>query len=255
MEPNEKSEERIQQEMEQTRASLTEKLETLEQKIVGTVENTTTAVNETVVAIKETVQETVATVQDGVKGSVETVKDAFDIPSQVQKNPWTMVGGSVALGFCLGSLFLRATRPPTVVQSIAPVVSNPGNVNYRTQAPVPAPTAATVQQPEKPGMFEEEVNKIKGLALGVLFGTARELIVSNVPPQLGEQIKDVVDNVTRKVGGEPLASSDWAALTQPVEDLDANAETTTAPTQATQQEQPMQGYPMKGGNGHSARRW
>jgi len=57
--------------MEETRASLTEKLGTLEQKVVGTVENATTVVTETVDAIKETVHETVATVQDGVKDSVE----------------------------------------------------------------------------------------------------------------------------------------------------------------------------------------
>jgi len=56
--------------------------------------------------------------------------------------------------------------------------------------------------------WEPEIGKLKGLALGVLFGIAREMLTSSVSGQVGEQLKEVFDSVTRKVGGEPIASAD-----------------------------------------------
>jgi len=205
------SEEMIQQQMEETRASLTEKLETLEQKVVGTVENATSAVTETVDAIKDTVHETVATVQEGVKDSVDTVKDLFDVPAQVERRPWLMVGGSVAVGYCLGTLLWKDSQSrygaaPASRPSWLPEVGNGAGTQPRKESP-PANAA-----PSQPSIWAPEVAKLKGLALGVLFGTARELLVSAMPAHMGEQVKEVVDSVTKKVGGEPLPSSDWAKL-------------------------------------------
>ena len=96
-------------------------------------------------------------------------------------------------------------------------------------------------------MFAPEIAKLKGLALGVLFGTAREMLVSSMPEHLGEQVKSVVDNVTRKAGGEPLPSSDVAQW------CDA-----AAPYTSSQEEsESVSGQePMTAGNGHGAtRRW
>jgi len=201
------SEEPIQLQMQETRASLTEKLETLEQKVVGTVENAATAVNETVDAIKETVHETVATVQGGVKESVDSVKDFMDVPAHVDRHPWLMVGGSVAVGYCLGTL-LTQSRPPAVIpagnSALWPPAPSNGVVSQNRVSPASTPA--------EPSIWASEVAKLKGLALGALFGTARELLVSSMPPQMGEQLKDVVDSVTRKVGGQPLPSSDFAKL-------------------------------------------
>ena len=233
---NEMTEEAIKQEMQETRASLTEKLETLEQKVVGTVENATTAVTETVDAIKETVHDTVATVQDGVKGSVDSVKDLFDVPAHVKRRPWLMVGGSVAVGYCIGTMI-----GPTPQNQLAPAANG--------FMPQPRPTAApTTPATTAPSIWAPEIAKLKGLALGVLFGTARELLVSSMPENMGEQIKDVVDSVTKKVGGDPLPSSDWAKLCE------------TAPPQSEPAPNPEQPTTRKAtnetGNGHPvARRW
>jgi ElaB/YqjD/DUF883 family membrane-anchored ribosome-binding protein len=233
---NEMTEEAIKQEMQETRASLTEKLETLEQKVVGTVENATTAVTETVDTIKETVHDTVQTVQEGVQGGVESVKDLFDVPAHVQRRPWLMVGGSVAVGYCIGTL-LTPSPQNQFVPAANGLMPPP-----RPMAAPPAPATA------EPSIWAAEINKLKGLALGVLFGTARELLVSSMPEHMGEQIKDVVDSVTKKVGGDPLPSSDWAKL----------CETAPPPNEPAQmQEQPAtRKTTTETGNGHSAaRRW
>lgn len=222
------NEEIIQSQMEETRASLTAKLETLEQKVVGTVEGATTTVTETVDAIKETVHDTVATVQEGVKDSVESVKDLFDVPAHVQRRPWLILGGSVAVGYCLGTLLMRSSKSqefsaPALQPSWQPNASNGVGSSHRAQG-IPPPSAP----PEEPSIYASEVAKLKGLALGVLFGTARELLVSSLPPEMGEQLKDVVDSVTKKVGGEPLSSSEWGKLreeTPPQQDHQVSPET------------------------------
>src|SRR5262249_33716854 len=89
-------------------ASLAEKLETLEQQVVGTVQNATSAVSDSVECVKDAVQETVDRAKTSVYDTVEAVKDTFDVTRQVREHPWLMMGGSVALGFASGYLLNRA---------------------------------------------------------------------------------------------------------------------------------------------------
>jgi ElaB/YqjD/DUF883 family membrane-anchored ribosome-binding protein len=242
---HEKSEEQIQLEMAQTRASLTEKLESLEQKVVGTVENATTTVNETVVAIKESVHETVATVQEGVKGGVDSVKELFDVPAQVDKHPWLMVGGSIAVGYCVGTLLLKNSQPAP--QPLPP----PSNGNITMSQLRPSQVTQPPTPPAEPSIWESELNKLKGLALGMLFGTAREMLVSSMPEHMGDQLKELVDNVTRKVGGEPFPSSDWDKLR---EENPPASDTSTTQSSAGAESSASKKSPS--GNGHAAaRRW
>jgi len=234
MEPMDKEEDQLQQQMAETRASLTEKLETLEQKVVGTVEEATTAVAETVDVIKESVQGTVAAVNETVKGtvtsvnetvkeSVETVKDWFDISAHVREHPWAVVGGSVAVGFCLGNVIGKNTRSGAA--SFPGSGSSYRSENYRnggvreetpspafTLTPAPAPASASSTAKSLLSNSQPEIDKLKGLALGVLFGTVREMIASSVSQSVsghvGEQLKEVFDSVTKKMGGEPIPSSE-----------------------------------------------
>jgi len=246
---NDKSEEMIQQQMKETRAALTEKLETLENKVVGTVAEATTAVSDTVEAIRETVNETVTTVNETVKGSVETVKetvhesvetvkDIFDLPAHVDQHPWMMLGGSVAVGYCLGAL----------LGSRSSAGSSATTFTYPERT-VPTPSAPSKPTSE-PSPWAPEINKLKGLALGVLFGTARELLLSSVPEHIADQLKEIVDNVTKKVGGEPMPSSDWDALREPVPAPEGAEQGATTRASESKEKQDV-------GNGHSGakRRW
>jgi ElaB/YqjD/DUF883 family membrane-anchored ribosome-binding protein len=213
------NEEVIRHQMEETRTSLTEKLETLEQKVVDTVQGATSAVSDTVQNVKDSVQETVATVKDTVEGTVcavkesvaggvETVKEYVDIRGYVQEHPWLMTGGAVAVGYTLGCLF--PAREPMNTAELAKASDGPrhhdgprshrnGGHHVRKRAEAAASWL---------GDFAPELQKLKGLALGTLLGSVREMVTQAMPGQLGEQVKQVIDKFTTKLGGQPLASAD-----------------------------------------------
>jgi len=210
----------IREQMEETRTSLTEKVEALEQKVVNKVQETTEAVAETVTTVKESVQE-----------SVETVKHWLDIKGHVQEHPWAMVGGSLAVGFVAGAL---VPEKVSVVEALAPAASpkklhhNGGSVR-RTQQAVPATSWLS--------QFEPELAKLKHLALGAALGTIREMISSNLPPEMGHQVRELIDNVTTKIGGEPLPSSDLANLVKGFTDVMSQGIGQATNTGQPQQEQ------------------
>jgi len=211
------NEQQIQQQMAETRASLAEKLETLEQKVVGTVEGATTAVSETVDVIKDSVQETVTAVNDTVKESVETVKDWVDVKAHVREHPWLMMGGSVAVGYCLGSLIGKAPQSAPYPPPTYPWMHQNNGGAQEERPTVREAPAASAPSALKSALstWAPEVDKLKGLALGVLFGTARELVASSMTGHVGEQVKEIFDSVTKKLGGEPIPSADLPEMLHP----------------------------------------
>lgn len=82
-----KTERDIRHDMERTRASLTENLEMIGEKVQGTVDSATATVEEALDTVSET---------------VEQVKDTLDIRQQVERHPWMAVGSAVFAGFALG---------------------------------------------------------------------------------------------------------------------------------------------------------
>jgi len=215
----------IREQMEETRASLTEKLETLEQQVVTTVQEATSAVAETVESVKEAVNETVTTVKDSVqetvasvKGTVEDtvvgVKETFDLQHQVEQHPWGMMAGSIALGY-LGGYLLSKPRTRVVTANIGtqyPLpVSQPMPSAPLSAAPISA--APTFSPPTSSGpswwtgvsaLFGPEIAKVKGLALGVALGIVRDSITQAAPAQMKAELGNVIDSITAKLGGEPL---------------------------------------------------
>jgi len=240
------NEEVIRHQMEETRTSLTEKLETLEDKLISTVQETTSAVNETVATVKETVHEgveavheTVANVkesiQEGAEAVKETVTDWFDIKSHVEQHPWFMLGGSVVAGFVLGNVIgnmsgRRGTSASFMGHQMAP--GAPSSLSSFASGSSAAPSTSSgngwhrdqnqnQHKEEKPSamkstmsslfsMLEPEIAKLKGLALGAALGTIREMVTKEIPPAMGQQVTEMIDNATRKLGGEPIPSSDFA---------------------------------------------
>jgi ElaB/YqjD/DUF883 family membrane-anchored ribosome-binding protein len=82
--------------MDDTRAALSEKLGTLEQRMVDTVHGAADAVVQTVDNVKAAVHDT-----------VENVKHTFDVRQLVDRHPWAMVGGAIAVGFVASYLLVR----------------------------------------------------------------------------------------------------------------------------------------------------
>jgi len=207
--------------IDQTRADLTEKLETLENQVkdtvqsaLGTVSSARENVQDTIDQVSSSVQETVEQVTSTVQETVEQVKKTFDLDYQIQARPWVLVGGSVATGLLVGALVARGSRG----------LRHGGHAHYQAP-PAPYPPSegraapayeaagsylAPRSEPARPSLFstlfrqfEPELEKVKELAIGYAAGAVRDLIKQSVPT-LGEQIDEMMNDVTTKLGGRPV---------------------------------------------------
>ncbi|HEV3143803.1 MAG TPA: hypothetical protein VGZ47_07975 [Gemmataceae bacterium] len=187
----------IRQQMEETRASLSEKLETLEQQVTGTVQDARNAVTDT----------------------VQCVKDAFDLKLQTQRHPWAVLGGSVVVGVVTVSLLERLApmpRPPKSPREIGPQgwpTMTGGAVAEHPLGEAPKEEQPKAETGEPDWLhslareFEPEIAKLKGLAVGVAMSVVREMLAQSVPEPIQPQLTDVMDDITIKLGGEPIRGS------------------------------------------------
>ena len=166
--------EAMREQMAETRAALTDKIEKLEDKVLGTVETAQASVEQTAEAVKETVQ-----------GTAATIKRTFDLKHQVECNPWLMVGGSVLAGYILG-YFANGQRKRLP--------------NFSETSEVCPPQGA---KNSRAGTFDEEIQMVKGLAIGVAAGLLRDGL-KEAMPSLADELDQVVNSATRKLGGHPI---------------------------------------------------
>jgi len=189
----------MRQEIDCTRSAMTEKLEALENRVMGTVQSA---------------QETVADSIQMAKDTVATVKRTFDIKYQVKQHPWAMVGGCFIVGLALGGLFLRVRRsrqaPNPLAGNETPLAGSPrfvaeqrGNNSFDTVAPPLRPASMSANRPGFFDQFHEEIDQVKGMALGYVLGLVRDSIKEAVP-RLASQIDDVMNSVTTKLGSKPV---------------------------------------------------
>jgi len=220
----------IRQQMADTRSSLTDKIERLEQTVEHKVQSTTSAVTDTVESVKEAVENTVQSVTgtvrdtvDSVKGTVsttvETVKEAFDVRRYFAEYPWAAFGAAVGVGIAGGVLLgggraaeriaeLHSHGEASTARTTGP--SHNGGSRKRSAAPTRAGSfpmksgAAHELAGELASKFGDELGKLKGVALGAMFGLVRDWISRSAPSEVGNKVGEVIDDVTRKLGGEPL---------------------------------------------------
>jgi len=192
----------IREQMAETRSALSEKLEALQDHVVGTVEGTTRSVTETVSAVQEAVQDTVGTVKESVQETVESVKSAFDLSEQTQKRPWLMVGGAVAVGYVGGRLLMghhHTGLPPASNGNAAPAPPSRSAV-----AASAVSSAATGAASWLEGLAGPLMKQVEGLALGVLAGVAADLIQSSAPETMRGQLHEMVENFASSAGTSPI---------------------------------------------------
>lgn len=234
----------IRRQMAAQRASLDQKLDRLENRIVQTVDGAREAVAETVQTVKDTVQSSAATVKESVQSSVESVretvhssveavKDSLDVPAHVDRHPWAMFGGSVALGFAAGCVLNHATRSGRRLGSGAFYGGGAGyasrlesgNWSAERQTsdwsserrPISeAGTAATGETlrsstqgrpswlDQLTQTFAPEIQKLKGMAIGAVMSVVRDLANQAVAEPLRPQVSELLNNVTTKLGGQPM---------------------------------------------------
>jgi len=214
----------IREQMDETRADLQEKLEILEDKVLGTIENTTTTVEKTVATVKEAVEGTVESVKESVAETVQTVKHTFDLPAHCVNHPWLMFGGSIAVGFATGQLvgrflpqagrrFRRRRGVPTLsTLAAAPQATSYNGGGYEENIPRQEPAPAPPARQEQGGglfgwlgsRFSTELNKLKSLAIGAALGVVRDAVKETAVPEIGEQLAEMIDGVTTKLGGQVI---------------------------------------------------
>jgi len=180
----------IRQSMQDNRTALTEKLEALEERVMGVA----TAVSDTVENVKEGVSDTVESVKETVAETVTTVRDAFDLRKQVEAHPLAMVGGSFGVGFLIG--ILMPNRTPAPATSAAAAAS--------TWQPPPDKPASSSLFSGASGLldtFTEGLGRLKNAALGSIVGLVKETVTKAVPAEMGEQIKTIFDDMASKLQG------------------------------------------------------
>ena len=205
----------IREQIHQTQDALATKLSSLEDKVVDTVSNTTESVAETVESVKEAVAGTIESVKETVESTVDTVKRTFDLKYQVEQHPLLMMAGACAAGFLAGRYFSGEENAPSAAEP-----SRNGGESFRrpTMSETSAPRSSASARPEEPGLldrlttqFHDELQTVKSLAIGALFGLVRDWATHHVPNQFAPQVEELIDNVTVKLGGqrieEPVADN------------------------------------------------
>ena len=191
----------IKQQMGQTRSALNEKLQTLENKVIGAITSTTDMVARTVQDVGTTVRETSQNFRAGMNDTVSSVRDAFDVSRQIHQHPWLMVGGSVIAGYVGGVVLdnLEHGRLPSLPAAERLL---PQGSELRQRMATEHPTRRV------PGFlkalmdsFAPELDKLKAAAVGMAMGALREKISASVPPHLREDFAEMMDRITTKLGG------------------------------------------------------
>jgi len=202
----------IRDEMEQTRASLADKLGALETQVRETVVGAKEAVSSTVEGVKEAVGSTV----EGVKEAVGTVTDTvgavteqLSITKQVEEHPWIAVGAAVAAGFVAAQVLDRMGPP-----SLAPAGSSSPSLSDLPLQPVRSNGSHAEAKkdggvlesmlPDLGGVTRTLLSSASGLAFNSLFGVIRELVARELPQEWKGEVNKLVDQVASQLGGRPL---------------------------------------------------
>lgn len=174
------------EDVELTRASLMAKVETLENRITEPVEAANQAVHHAIDEAKET---------------FESVKENLDLPRQVDRHPFGMLLGSVAVGFLAGKTVDGIGGHNGHRNGFGALKSN-GHTSGATSM---SDTHSRLGLETQPSQFHAEIDKLKRLGIGMLLGLVRDKIATSMPDSMKCQVADVVDDITMKLGGEPLS--------------------------------------------------
>ncbi|HKI37772.1 MAG TPA: hypothetical protein VKA46_38320 [Gemmataceae bacterium] len=205
----------IRQQIEETRSSLTEKLETLEAEVKGTVEtakqtveSAKEAVEETLSTAKETVQETITSVKETVEQARETVRRTFDLPYQVDRHPWGMLGLSLVSGVVVGALLGgRLNSGRRLARRMSEMSAEPHRADEH--GPAAAAPRPTHEESVRPGFTDkltsqlgDEFEKAKDLAITALVGVVGD-IARKAIPALAATVEDMMTRAASEYGAPP----------------------------------------------------
>jgi ElaB/YqjD/DUF883 family membrane-anchored ribosome-binding protein len=196
----------IRDQMDETRASLANKLEALESQVRDTVQSATDTVASAVDGAKEvvsSVSEGAKQVVEKVSETVETVKESLSVNHYVEQYPWASLGVAVATGFVVAQLLPR--RSTSGVAQEPPV----GAGGYFASAP--ASPAAPARHEESSawsnaleGIAKTAVSTVEELAVGTLMSVVKDMVKSSLPKEWQGDLTRAVDDITTRLGGKVM---------------------------------------------------
>ncbi|MFO0929934.1 MAG: hypothetical protein U0736_23415 [Gemmataceae bacterium] len=209
--------EMIKQQMSETRSSLSEKLETLEQKVTDTIKETTESVNETVENVTSSVGETVDLMKETVGETVDKVKETFNLSGHIERYPWLAIGGAVAAGYALGMLVFPGGKESASSTSSASDTREgwlPSSAHaydaplaHAYESPPPRESGSMLGRlsslAESAGLMPV-VDQLKGFAIGAAATYAEKLIADALPDQFKDSVSELMTSVTHQLGGKVL---------------------------------------------------
>jgi hypothetical protein len=158
------------------------------------------------------------------------VKKSFDLNYQVEQRPWVMLGGSVLVGYLLGSwmshgasyqqgysereyssdddnvLYAAPMRNGASSDDLEENVDTHEKWDASNKYQAPRKSASYAQP--RPwsnflGPFQEEWDALKGVALGTLMGTLRTMVRQHMPT-VAPKLEQAINSVSAKLGAEPI---------------------------------------------------
>lgn len=154
----------IRQDIEQTRASLDEKIDMLENKATEVVDQVKTTATDT----------------------IDTVKQTFDVKKQVSDRPWIALGAALAAGYILGNLGNdkdeSSSSPSYQGAGVAYDYNQHANSGPSTMDTLKAKSGDFLSQ------FDDEIDLLKVAAMTTLSGFIRDS-ARDLVPALGPQIE------------------------------------------------------------------
>jgi ElaB/YqjD/DUF883 family membrane-anchored ribosome-binding protein len=192
----------IRHQMEEKRASLTDKLDALENQVMDTVHDATAEVSH----IVEEVKSTVDSVSEGAQDVVQSVKDSLDLREHVRRNPWLALGGAVAVG--VAGAYLLAPARRRYAEAFSPERSEPRRPQtngFHGAAPGRVVEAPAAKQEEPSALVEAgkgALEVLKGLAVGTLMGVVREMVTPALPEAFKNDVSSMLNDFTTRIGGK-----------------------------------------------------
>lgn len=185
--PPEQGSAEMRHDIDATRTAMADKLEALEDRMIGAAQSA---------------QATVENSIQSAKDAVASVKRTFDLKHQVEERPWTIVGGCFLAGLAV-SLLIPKGRP---IQESG--IRGRGPARTANASPTPDSFPLLPEKAALPSVFEpfqEEIDKAKGIAIGYVMGLVRDSIKESAP-HMAPQIDELMNGITTKLGGEPVQS-------------------------------------------------
>lgn len=225
--PHEESDEELRQQISETKAQLSKKIEALGNQASESVDAASEAMGKTV----ETVKHTAAKAQH----SVEKMGERFDVPLQIKRHPWIAMGAAVAAGY-LGYRLLAGSsssreiadqrqprRPERLPEPEPAPKSKPRSSRSRREAEANQRPSnghrngAVKAEPSKAesngsddsdSWTSELMTGLRGMAIGALMSTVGDIASRSVPDSIKGRVSSDVEGLKRNLGGDkPPASS------------------------------------------------